>query len=100
MLAERAGVVSLDGMPRLVRTAGWDAEAVRDDLRGYVVAEFGDPAGVLAVDEAGFVKKGVRLVGVARQYTATTGKIDNCQLGVFLAYLTPAGDRTLIDWEL
>jgi SRSO17 transposase len=98
-LAEHAGAVSPDGMQRLLRTAGWDVEGVRDDLRGYVLDQLGDPAGVFVVDETGFIKKGVRSAGVQRQYTGTTGKIDNCQLGVFLAYASPRG-RALIDREL
>ena len=94
-LAEAAGEVSPDGMQRLLRTADRDAEAVRDELRGYVVERLG-PDGVLIVDETGFIKKGARSAGVARQYT---DKIDNCQIGVFCAYATPAG-RALIDREL
>jgi len=97
-LAEAAGEISPDGMQRLLRTADWDADAVRDELRRYVVERLG-PGGVLIVDETGFIKKGSRSAGVARQYTGTTGKIDNCQVGVFLAYATPAG-RALIDREL
>ncbi len=97
-LAEAAGEVSPDGMQRLLRTADWNADAVRDELRGYVVERLG-PGGVLIVDETGFIKKGTRSAGVGRQYTGTTGKIDNCQIGVFLAYATPAG-RALIDREL
>src|SRR4028118_1341552 len=97
-LAEAAGEVSPDGMQRLLRTADWNADAVRDELRAYVVERLG-PGGVLIVDETGFVKKGTRSAGVARQYTGTTDKIDNCQIGVFLAYATPGG-RTLIDREL
>src|SRR4051794_10712279 len=97
-LAEAAGEVSPDGMQRLLRTAGWNADAVRDELRSYVVEGLG-PAGVLIVDETGFPKKGTRSAGVGRQYTGTTGKIDNCQIGVFLAYATPVG-RALIDREL
>jgi SRSO17 transposase len=97
-LAEAAGEVSPDGMQRLLRTADWNADAVRDELRGYVVERLG-PGGVLIVDETGFIKKGTRSAGVARQYTGTTGKIDNCQIGVFLAYATPTG-RALIDREL
>jgi SRSO17 transposase len=97
-LAEAAGEVSPDGMQRLLRTAGWSADAVRDQLRGYVVERLG-AGGVLIVDETGFIKKGTRSAGVGRQYTGTTGKIDNCQIGVFLAYATPAG-RALIDREL
>jgi SRSO17 transposase len=98
-LAEHAGAVSPDGMQRLLRTAGWDVDGVCDDLRGYVLDQLGDPAGVFIVDETGFIKKGVRSAGVQRQYTGTTGKVDNCQLGVFLAYASPRG-RALIDREL
>src|SRR3712207_2217685 len=97
-LAEAAGEVSPDGMQRLLRTADWNADAVRDELREYVVERLG-PGGVLIVDETGFIKKGARSAGVARQYTGTTGKIDNCQIGVFLGYATSAG-RALIDREL
>src|SRR3954462_10061744 len=97
-LAEAAGEVSPDGMQRLLRTADWNADAVRDELRSYVVERLG-PGGGLIVDETGFIKKGSRSAGVGRQYTGTTGKIDNCQIGVFLGYATPAG-RALIDREL
>jgi len=99
-VAEHAGAASPDGMQRLLRTADWDVDGVRDDLRGYVLDELGDRAsGVFVVDETGFVKKGVRSAGVARQYTGTSGKIDNCQIGVFLAYASTKG-RALIDREL
>ncbi|GAY08095.1 IS701 family transposase [Pseudonocardia sp. N23] len=99
-LAEHAGAVSPDGMQRLLRTADWDVDGVRDDLRGYVIDELGDPvSGVFIVDETGFIKKGLRSAGVQRQYTGTSGKIDNCQLGVFLAYASTKG-RALIDREL
>ncbi len=98
-LAEHAGDATPDGMQRLVNHARWDADAVRDDLRDYVVDRLGDPGGVLVADETGFVKKGTSSAGVQRQYTGTSGKIDNCQLGVFLAYASPAG-RSLVDREL
>lgn len=99
-LAEHAGAVSPDGMQRLLRTADWDVDGVRDDLRGYVLDRLGDEAsGVFVIDETGFIKKGLRSAGVQRQYTGTTGKIDNCQLGVFLAYASNQG-RALIDREL
>lgn len=98
-LAERAGEASPDGMQRLLASAEWDAEAVRDDVRGYVVEQLGDPGGVLIVDETGFLKKGNRSAGVARQYSGTAGRIENAQIGVFLGYATPAG-RTLVDREL
>jgi SRSO17 transposase len=99
-LAEHAGAVSPDGMQRLLRTAGWDVDGVRDDVRGYVLEHLGDEAsGVFVVDDTGFIKKGIRSAGVARQYTGTTGKVDNCQIGVFLAYASSKG-RALIDREL
>ncbi|WP_224389189.1 IS701 family transposase [Pseudonocardia sp. ICBG1293] len=99
-LAEHAGAVSPDGMQRLLRTADWDVDGVRDDLRGYVLDGLGDvESGGFVVDETGFIKKGVRSAGVRRQYTGTSGKIDNCQLGVFLAYASVKG-RALIDREL
>ncbi len=98
-LAERAGETSPDGMQRLLAGADWDADAVRDDLRGYVADHLADPGGVLIVDETGFLKKGPKSAGVARQYSGTAGRVENCQVGVFLAYATGAG-RTLVDREL
>ena len=98
-LAEVAGDATPDGMQRLLNAANWDADGVRDDLRSYVVEHLGEPGGVLIVDETGFLKKGVRSAGVQRQYSGTAGRVENCQLGVFLAYATGQG-RTLIDREL
>jgi len=98
-LAEHAGERTPDGMQRLLSTADWDPELVRDDLRAYVVEHLGDPGAVLVVDETGFLKKGTTSVGVQRQYSGTAGKVDNCQLGVFLAYASPKG-RAMIDREL
>jgi SRSO17 transposase len=98
-LAEHAGEATPDGMQRLLSTADWDPELVRDDLRGYVVEHLGDPGAVLVVDDTGFLKKGTTSVGVQRQYSGTAGKVDNCQLGVFLAYASGMG-RAFIDREL
>src|SRR5215216_6149777 len=98
-LAEHAGERTPDGMQRLLATADWDPDLVRDDLRAYVVEHLGDPGGVLVVDETGFLKKGTTSVGVQRQYSGTAGKVDNCQLGMFLAYASPRG-RAFIDREL
>ena len=98
-LAERAGESIPDGMQRLLMSADWDADAVRDDVRGYVVEHLGDPCGVLVVDETGFLKKGTKSAGVARMYSGTAGRIENCQIGVFLGYATGAG-RTFLDREL
>ncbi len=98
-LAERLGERTPDGVQRRLRTARWDAEAVRDDLRAYVVAHLGDAEAVLVVDETGFLKKGTKSVGVARQYSGTAGRIENCQVGVFLAYAAPNG-RAFLDRAL
>jgi SRSO17 transposase len=98
-LAEAAGDAAPDRMQRLLNNARWDAREVRDDLRGYVTEQLGDPGGVLIADETGFVKKGTRSAGVQRQYSGTAGRVENCQLGVFLAYASPRG-RALIDAEL
>ena len=77
----------------------WDADAVRDDLRAYVVEHLGDPGAVLVLDETGFVKKGTKSAGVQRQYSGTAGRIENCQIGVFLGYASRHG-RALIDRAL
>jgi SRSO17 transposase len=98
-LAERAGEASPDGMQRLLASADWDADAVRDDVREYVVEHLGEPDAVLVVDETGFAKKGTKSAGVARQYTGTAGRIENAQVGVFLGYASSAG-RTFLDREL
>ena len=87
-------VVDLDVDPGAVEPA-----AVRDDLRAYVTAQLGDEQAVLVLDETGFLKKGDKSCGVQRQYSGTAGRIENCQIGVFLAYATSRG-RTLIDREL
>jgi SRSO17 transposase len=98
-LAEHAGEATPDGMQRLLATADWNPDLVRDDLRAYVVEHLGDPGAVLVVDETGFLKKGTTSVGVQRQYSGTAGKVDNCQVGVFLAYASAKG-RAFIDREL
>jgi SRSO17 transposase len=77
----------------------WDADAVRDDLRAYVVEHLGDPDAVLVLDETGFVKKGAKSVGVQRQHSGTAGRVENCQVGVFLGYASRRG-HALIDRAL
>lgn len=94
-LAEVTGEATPDGMQELLNRAVWDADAVRDDLRRYVVEHLGDPAAVLVVDETGFVKKGTKSVGVQRQYSGTAGRIENSQIGVFVAYAAPDGHAFL-----
>jgi SRSO17 transposase len=99
-LAEFAGDATPDGLQKLLNSAPWDEDACRDALARYVVKAVGDPAAVLAVDETGFLKKGKMSAGVARMYTGTAGRVENCQVGVFAAYVTPDGNRALIDREL
>jgi SRSO17 transposase len=98
-LAEHLGEPGPQGVQRLLNAADWDVDAVRDDLRVYVTEHLGDPAGVLIVDETGFLKKGTKSVGVQRQYSGTAGRIENCQIGVFLGYASATG-RAFLDREL
>jgi SRSO17 transposase len=98
-LAEQAGEARPYGMQRLLAGAKWDADAVRDDLRVYVLTHLSDPRAVLVIDETGFLKQGSKSVGVKRQYSGTAGRIENCQIGVFLTYAAPQG-HVLLDREL
>lgn len=98
-LAEYIGDSTPDGVQRLLRTAVWDVGGVRDDVRSAAVELLGDPEGILVVDETGFVKKGIKSVGVKRQYSGTAGRVENCQIGVFLGYAS-SGGYALIDREL
>jgi SRSO17 transposase len=98
-LAEAAGDRTPDGMQDFLGRMRWDAEAVRDDLRAYVVEQLGDPGAVLVLDETGFVKKGTKSAGVQRQYSGTAGRVENCQIGVFLGYAGRKG-HALIDRAL
>ena len=92
-------------MQHFVGGGRWDDEAVMAELRRHVAEEMADPDGVLVVDGSGFPKKGTASCGVTRQWCGRLGKVDNCQVGVFLAYVTAAGyaplDRQLYlprDW--
>ncbi len=98
-LAEFAGDLSPANVQHFIGRAAWDADAVRDDLRSYVTEHLGEPDGVLIVDETGFLKKGDKSVGVQRQYSGTAGRIENSQVGVFLAYKGTRG-HALIDRAL
>src|SRR3954470_24124008 len=98
-LAEAAGDATPDGVQDFLSRMRWDADAVRDDLRAYVVEHLGDPSAVLVLDETGFLKKGNKSAGVQRQYSGTAGRIENCQIGVFLGYASRHG-RALIDRAL
>jgi len=98
-LAEHLGEAGPQGVQRLLNAADWDADAVRDDLAVFVAERLGDPEGVLIMDETGFLKKGAKSVGVARQYSGTAGRRENQQIGVFLAYAAPCG-AVLLDRAL
>ncbi|MDP9485907.1 MAG: IS701 family transposase [Actinomycetota bacterium] len=99
-MAEAIGEDGPQGVQRLLNSARWDADEVRDDLRSFVFEHLGDEeSGVLVVDETGFLKKGEKSVGVARQYTGTAGRTENSQVGVFAVYASSKGaafvDRAL-----
>jgi SRSO17 transposase len=98
-LAEAVGDRTPYALQHLLGRADWDPDLVRDDLRAYVVEHLGDAQAILVVDETGVVKKGTASAGVAKQYTGAVGKVENAQVGVFLAYASPKGvaffDRTL-----
>ena len=99
LLAEQAGFDRPYRMQSLLGRSSWNADALRDLVRAEVIGLLGDPRGVLVVDETGFLKKGTHSVGVARQYCGTAGRIENCQVGVFLGYASPLG-QALIDRRL
>src|SRR6187455_1012820 len=94
-LAENAGDRTPDGVQDFLARMRWDADRVRDDLQAYVVAQLGDADAVLVLDETGFVKKGSKSVGVQRQYSGTAGRIENCQIGVFLGYASRHGHAVI-----
>jgi SRSO17 transposase len=98
-LAEQAGEPGPYQFQHLLGRAVWEADEVRDDLQAYVREHCADPEAVLIVDETGFLKKGNHSVGVQRQYSGTAGRIENCQIGVFLAYSAARG-HTFLDRAL
>src|SRR4051794_41141464 len=98
-LAEAVGDATPDGVQDFLSRVQWDADAVRDDLQAYVVQHLADPDGVAILDETGFLKKGPKSAGVQRQYSGTAGRIENCQIGVFLGYASRHG-QALIDRAL
>src|SRR5438552_9458706 len=98
-LAEQAREATPYGMQRLLSSAVWDADLVRDDLRGSVLEQLGTHQAIVVIDESSFPKRGSKSAGVQVQYCGTTGQVENCQVGVFLGYVTAKG-HTLIDREL
>src|SRR5678815_4833150 len=99
MRAEAAGDPGPWRQQELLGRDRWDADALRDIVRDYVVEHLAADDAVLVVDETGFLKQGKASCGVARQYTGSAGKITNCQIGVFAAYVSDRGhafiDRSL-----
>ncbi|WP_437963141.1 transposase [Sorangium sp. So ce260] len=98
-LAEAIGDPTPDRVQRLLYSADWSADAARDRLMDFTIEQFGDPQGIGVLNETGFLKKGSKSVGVARQYSGTAGKIENCQIGVFLSYTGPRG-HVILDRRL
>jgi SRSO17 transposase len=98
-LAEISGAATPYGFQHLLGRTAWEPDAVRDELRRYVVQQLGDPDGVLVIDETGILKKGRHSAGVARQYSGTAGRIENCHIGVFVGYASRLGQARL-DREL
>lgn len=99
-IAEHVGEKEPKALQRFLNLTPWDAEAPRDLVISYAMKRFADPRAVLIADPTGFAKKGRKSAGVRRQYSGTMGRIDNCQIGTFLAYVNPAGSRVLLDREL
>jgi len=98
-IAEQVGDRTPYAIQHLLGRSVWDADSVRDELQDYVTQHLGHREGVIVIDETGFLKKGNQSVGVQRQYSGTAGRIENCQIGVFLSYATADG-YTFLDREL
>ena len=99
-IAEFTGESEPKAIQRFLNLTPRDADALRDDVRSYAMERIADPRGVLIADPTGFAEKGKKSAGVQRQYSGTLGRIDNCQIGTFLAYVNTMGDRVLLDREL
>ncbi len=98
-MAEQAGLARPYRLQSLLGRSAWEADRLRDLVWAEVLTTLGDPGGVLVVDETGFLKKGAHSAGVARQYSGTAGRVENCQVGVFVAYASRWG-QALIDRRL
>ena len=99
MRAEAAGDPGPWRQQAILGRGRWSADALRDVVRDYALKVLADPDAVLVVDETGFLKQGKSSCGVGRQYTGSAGKITNCQVGVFAAYVSGHG-HAFIDWAL
>jgi SRSO17 transposase len=99
-IAEHAGEPEPKALQRLLNLSPWDVDALLAVNREYAMEHLASPEAILVADPTGFAKKGTHSVGVQRQYSGTLGRIDNCQIATFLAYVTPGRDRVLIDRRL
>jgi len=99
-IAEHVGEPEPKALQRFLNLSPWDADALLEINRAYAMEYLADPGGILVADPTGFAKKGKKSVGVQRQYSGTLGRVDNCQIATFLAYVTPGRDRVLIDRRL
>jgi SRSO17 transposase len=99
-IAEHAGELEPKALQRFLNLSPWDVDQLLDLNRDYAMEYLADPGGILVADPTGFAKKGTKSVGVQRQYSGTLGRIDNCQIATFLAYVTPTRDRVLLDRRL
>lgn len=99
-ISEFTGERRPTAIQRFINLTPWDEQVLRDDIRAYALEYFADDRAVLIADPTGFAKKGKKSAGVQRQYSGTLGRVDNCQIGVFLGYADTAGNRVLIDREL
>ena len=99
-IAEHVGEPEPTALQRFLNLSPWDADALLELNREYAMEHLADPAGILVADPTGFAKKGDKSVGMQRQYSGTLGRIDNCQIATFLAYVTAGRDRVLIDRRL
>lgn len=99
-IAEYVGEAEPKALQRLLNLSPWDTDGLLVANREYAMENLADPGGILVADPTGFAKKGSKSVGVQRQYSGTLGRVDNCQIATFLAYVTPRRDRVLIDHRL
>ena len=99
-IAEYVGESEPKALQRFLNLSPWDVERLLELNRDYVLEHFASPSAILVADPTGFAKKGTKSVGVQRQYSGTLGRVDNCQIATFLAYVTPDRDRVLLDRRL
>ena len=99
-IAEHVGEPEPKALQRFLNLSPWNVDRLLELNRDYVLENLASPGAILVADPTGFAKKGTKSVGVQRQYSGTLGRIDNCQIATFLAYVTPDRDRVLLDRRL